>query len=204
MKHRQSIHIAVADTSVIIRTGLLAVLKRVPDINIETIEVTSLSSLDNCMLAHRPDIVIVNPNFEGWFNVEAFRLSWPMAQVKIVALLTYITDANLLKDYDQSITLFDDIATISRKLVELMHISQEESDASEQEALSQREKEIICLVVKGMTNKEIADQLFLSIHTVMTHRRNIARKLQIHSPSGLTIYAIVNRLVDISDIKIGG
>ena len=53
-----------------------------------------------------------------------------------------------------------------------------------------------------MTNKEIAGQLYLSPHTVITHRRNIARKLQIHSPAGLTIYAIVNNLVDISSVKL--
>ncbi|MDR0895714.1 MAG: LuxR C-terminal-related transcriptional regulator [Prevotellaceae bacterium] len=72
---------------------------------------------------------------------------------------------------------------------------------AEPEMLSQREKEIITCVVKGMTNKAIADKLFLSVHTVMTHRRNIARKLQIHSPAGLTIYAIVNKLVELQDIK---
>ena len=52
-----------------------------------------------------------------------------------------------------------------------------------------------------MTNKEIAAQLFLSTHTVITHRRNISKKLQIHSPSGLTIYAIMNKLVELEDIK---
>lgn len=53
-----------------------------------------------------------------------------------------------------------------------------------------------------MTNKEIADNLFISVHTVITHRRNIARKLEIHSATGLTIYAIVNHIVDISEIKL--
>lgn len=74
--------------------------------------------------------------------------------------------------------------------------------SSEQETLSAREKEIIACVVKGMTNKETAESLCLSIHTVITHRRNIARKLQIHSPAGLTIYAIVNKLVELADIKL--
>lgn len=78
----------------------------------------------------------------------------------------------------------------------------EESKSNEADALSQREKEIIACVVKGKTNKEIAEELCLSVHTVITHRRNIARKLQIHSPAGLTIYAIVNKLVDLSDIKV--
>lgn len=72
----------------------------------------------------------------------------------------------------------------------------------EQEALSEREKEIIVCVVQGMSNKEIADHLFIATNTVTTHRRNIARKLQIHSPAGLTIYAIVNNLVDISTLQL--
>ena len=70
------------------------------------------------------------------------------------------------------------------------------------EALGEREKEVIVSLVQGMTNKEIADHLCISINTVITHRRNIARKLQIHSVAGLTIYAIVNNLVDISSVKL--
>lgn len=70
------------------------------------------------------------------------------------------------------------------------------------EALSQREKDVIVAVVQGMSNKQIADHLFISVNTVTTHRRNIARKLQIHSTAGLTIYAIVNGLVDISSVKL--
>lgn len=70
------------------------------------------------------------------------------------------------------------------------------------EMLSDREKDVIVSLVQGMTNKEIADHLCISTNTVITHRRNIARKLQIHSPAGLTIYAIVNNLVDISSVKL--
>lgn len=70
------------------------------------------------------------------------------------------------------------------------------------DTLSDREKDVIVSLVQGMTNKEIADHLCISINTVITHRRNIARKLQIHSPAGLTIYAIVNNLVDISTVKL--
>ena len=69
------------------------------------------------------------------------------------------------------------------------------------DALSDREKDVIIALVQGMANKEIADHLCISVNTVITHRRNIARKLQIHSPAGLTIYAIVNGLVDISSIE---
>ena len=70
------------------------------------------------------------------------------------------------------------------------------------DTLSDREKDVIIGVVQGLQNKEIADRLCISVNTVITHRRNIARKLQIHSPAGLTIYASVNGLVDISSVKL--
>jgi regulator of cell morphogenesis and NO signaling len=70
------------------------------------------------------------------------------------------------------------------------------------ELLSGREKDIIRCVAKGMTNKEIADNLCLSVHTVTTHRRNISGKLQIHTPAGLTIYAIVNGIVSLDEVEL--
>ncbi len=78
----------------------------------------------------------------------------------------------------------------------------EDGEDSANDALSDREKEVIVCVVKGMSNKEIAEQLYISVNTVMTHRRNISRKLQIHSPAGLTIYAIVNGLINLEDVKL--
>ncbi len=82
--------------------------------------------------------------------------------------------------------------------------SQQEETATDTklEILSQREKEIIGCVAKGMTNKEIANTLCLSVNTITTHRRNISNKLEIHTPNGLTIYAIINKLVSLQDIKL--
>lgn len=77
----------------------------------------------------------------------------------------------------------------------------ETPDRDKLEALSDREKDIVICVTKGMNNKEIADYLFLSIHTVTTHRRNISNKLQIHTTAGLIIYALANKLVNIEDIQ---
>lgn len=75
------------------------------------------------------------------------------------------------------------------------------ASSTSSEILSEREKDVVIGVVQGLTNKEIADKLFIATNTVITHRRNIAKKLQIHSTAGLTIYAIVNRLVNLSDVK---
>lgn len=73
--------------------------------------------------------------------------------------------------------------------------------ATDTALLSEREKDIVCCVARGLSNKEIATKLCLSVHTVTTHRRNISNKLNIHSPAGLAIYAIIHKLVDLSEVK---
>ena len=76
------------------------------------------------------------------------------------------------------------------------------ANADEQtEALTEREKEVVIAVVQGMSNKQIADNLCISPHTVVTHRKNISRKLQIHTPAGLTIYALANGLIPLPPSK---
>ena len=76
-----------------------------------------------------------------------------------------------------------------------------ESPAQETEELSDRERDVLIQVVRGLSNKEIADVLCISQHTVISHRKNITRKLNIHSTAGLTIYAIVNRLIDLNSLE---
>lgn len=80
------------------------------------------------------------------------------------------------------------------------HISEENENMAP--TLGKREEEITICVAKGMSNKEIADKLCISVNTVTTHRRNICSKLDIHSPAGLTIYAIINGLIDPKEIEI--
>lgn len=196
MKTENTTHIAVLETSVIIRSGMAHVVKHIPENDIYAVEIASAENLANYMSLHIPDIMIVNPLFGGWFDITRYKEEYP--SIKFVALVSSAVDMNMLRDYDLSISVFDDMDDIITRLGQLTGDSKNEP---EQEMLSQREKEIVVCVVKGMTNKEIADSLFISIHTVVTHRRNIAKKLQIHSPAGLTIYAIVNKLVDIQDVK---
>ena len=90
---------------------------------------------------------------------------------------------------------------MKRSSLRLSTSDSEVQDKDRLEVLSDREKDIIVCITKGMNNKEIADYLFLSVHTVTTHRRNISNKLQIHTTAGLIIYAIANKLVNIEDIQ---
>jgi len=106
----------------------------------------------------------------------------------------------LLRNYDDSISIYDSVEQLQAKLEKLVESTTNDT-SEENNSLSLREKEIVVCVVKGLTNKEIAQELFLSTHTVISHRRNIARKLEIHSTAGLTIYAIVNKLIELEEIK---
>lgn len=68
--------------------------------------------------------------------------------------------------------------------------------------LSLREIDVLQLIVKGITNKEIADKLSISLNTVLTHRKNITSKLGIKTVSGLTFYAIINGLISGDEIEL--
>lgn len=197
-----NLKIAIAEPSAIIRSGLEALLKKVPGFRLQLIEITTESFLDS-LRKHKPDVLIINPAFLGLFTARQLREECGCPDMKCVALLSTVVDSHLLHPFNEQINLYDTVDEIRHKLerlgsAEISHVGEGDE---EQQSLSLREKEIVVCVVKGMTNREIADRLFLSIHTVITHRRNIAQKLQIHSASGLTVYAIVNKLVELSDIK---
>jgi len=81
-------------------------------------------------------------------------------------------------------------------------VQAEQNISSVSQMLSDREQAIAVCVAKGLANKEIADQLNISINTVTTHRRNIARKLNIHSSAGIAIFCVVNKLVKLEDINL--
>lgn len=197
-----NLKIAVAEPSVIIQCGLETLLKRLPGLRIQLVEIATADSLLESLRTHKPDILIINPSIPGRFSLLHLKEESGCTEMKCIALLYTAADQALVRPYDEQITIYDSVDEISHKL-ERLHADEtpaaEEED--EQQSLSTREKEIVVCVVKGLTNREIADRLFLSTHTVITHRRNIARKLQIHSASGLTIYAIVNKLVELSEIQ---
>lgn len=194
--------IAIAEPSAIIRSGLETVLKRLPGFRIQVVEIATMESLQETLRSHKPDMLIINPAIPGSFSLQQIKEETGCTDMKCIALLYAVADHALLRPYDEQISIYDSPDELRHKL-ELLHTPPaEEAATEEQQTLSTREKEIVVCVAKGMTNREIADRLFLSTHTVVTHRRNIARKLQVHSASGLTVYAIVNKLVELNDIKL--
>ncbi|MDR1865226.1 MAG: LuxR C-terminal-related transcriptional regulator [Bacteroidales bacterium] len=194
-----SIKIVVAEPSLIIRNGILAVLKRLNLLHVDVLEINDMEHLKNVLTRQKPDILIVNPASLGMLSLQQLRKDLENPQLKFVALQMNLTDAITVKMYDEVISIYDTADRISETLAHL--IIQESEMDKRQESLSIREKEVIVCVIQGMTNRQIADRLCLSTHTVTTHRRNISTKLQIHSIAGLAIYAIVNKLVSLNDLK---
>ena len=95
--------------------------------------------------------------------------------------------------FDEILNLDDNTETILQKI---NSYGARANDNKSSNQLSVREIEILTKIAHGLSNKLIADQLFLSIHTVITHRKNITAKLGIKSISGLTLYAALNNMVD--------
>ncbi|MCD8287239.1 MAG: response regulator transcription factor [Porphyromonadaceae bacterium] len=194
---KSSLKIAVVEPSLIIRNGIVSVLRRQLSLPVEIIEITDLTRLASILSCRKPDILVIDPALLGVFSLSQMRKE--ANGLKCVALRHTAVDPVVLKGYDGEITIYDTAESICEKIEKL---SESSAEASLQEGpLTDREKEIITGVVKGWTNKQIADKLCLSTYTVITHRRNIAAKLQIHSAAGLTIYAIVNHFVDINEVK---
>ena len=180
------IKIAIAEPAPIVRAGIEAQLRKLLHHKAQVIYLL--------------DIFLINPLLTGP-NPRTLLPHLP-EQTKLVAFSYTPADPLLVKEFDGVIHLTDGVLQISELIDRLL---QNESHAPEvsqdSQTLTPREREIIICVVKGMTNKEIAGRLYLSTHTVITHRRNITKKLQIHSSSGLTIYAIMNKLVELDEIK---
>lgn len=194
----KQIKIAIAESSDVIRAGVISILKRMNS-QILFFEIKNFQQLRQSVAHHNFDILILNPILTGFSSPQQLKKEIiKSGDIKIIALQSVLCENSLLSQYDESISIFDSSEQIISKLKKA--ISSPDTDIST-ECLSSREKEIVGLVVKGLSNKQIAQKLNLSIHTVITHRRNVSTKLDIHSTSGLTIYAIVNKLIEIDDIN---
>lgn len=192
------VKVVIAEPSVIIRSGLISVLRGMDNFRAEVFEVPDLEQLRDSLAWHKPGILMINPGMIDVFSIQKIKKDSASTGMKLVALQASFADSAQLKNYDEVISVYDSSEQIREKIMRLGKNSEPER---RYESLSAREKEVIVCVIKGMTNKQIADKLCLSTHTVITHRRNISNKLQIHSTAGLTIYAIVNKLVELDDVK---
>ena len=96
MKNNEVLRIALAETSVIIRGGLTAALKRLPNVKVQPIELLSIEALHDCVRTQCPDMLIVNPAFGDYFDIGKFREETSGKKIRVIALVTSFVDASLL------------------------------------------------------------------------------------------------------------
>ena len=192
--------ILIAETSPIISSGLSSFFNDMNQIAVASI-VDNIDDLQDKIIMHNPDVLIINPMMLGcMLNTFVKQMTQNYPNINRVALVTSYVDKNILKNFKEVIELSDNKQKVINKMLNLQNNNDETSAQNESVDLSNREVDVLVCVAKGMTNKDISDMLNISVHTVITHRKNIVKKTGIKSVSGLTVYALLNNLVEESEI----
>lgn len=194
---KTSVLLALSDRRV--QRALSTLLKEAKEPDLTVYTLSDPFSLVDTLKELRPDIAIVSCNVCSPPVTETVRTAAGVPDCRFVHYCETTSDELLAERSDGHLSGDDSDREVVDMLASLIHTEEKEEAAEE---LTPRERDVIIGVVKGMTNKEIADELFISPNTVTTHRRNIVKKLDIHSASGLTVYAIMNKLVSLQDIEI--
>lgn len=186
----------LVEPSAIVSRGIRALLSEHPEFE----NVTAFPDLAHCLEQLPridPDLLLINPAVVDYQKRLLVRgLAPALAQTALVAIVHGLMEEEALKQYDGSIGLYDEPAQIVRKLRRVLEENRPAPATPDGYELSGREKEILVAVARGMTNKEIADMHHISVYTVISHRKNISRKTGIKTVSGLTIYALLNKMID--------
>jgi DNA-binding NarL/FixJ family response regulator len=180
-----------------IRRGLAQLLEQA---NYEIVcEAESWSEAESRLISTQPEVVILGSHIVGSeFNMRS--LHTELQNVTFVILATVACDDDILRQADGVVNLYDNATKLTKKLQAAIEQSQTNT-YSDSHDLSERERDVLVLIAKGLANKEIADELNISIHTVMSHRKNIAHKTGIKSVAGLTVYALLNNMLDASEVN---
>lgn len=192
--------IIIVEPSPMLSGGLAQYFDDIRQVSVVS-QLESTDRLEEKLASFNPEILIINPLLVSFDANEAFqKLLRDFPNVVPVALVSSFIDKNILRQFKDVIEMTDSKQKVVLKIFNLLNDNNLSQEKTENVELSNREIDVLVALAKGLTNKEISDQLFISVHTVITHRKNIVRKTGIKSVSGLTVYALLNNLVDESDI----
>ena len=190
--------VIICETSEIIANGLADIIDGMAQFDVVA-RIDSPEHLSERILSTDANVLVINPALLGYQNKEFLSdLVKEHPNLITVALLTSCLDHSSLTPYVGVIEINDSKQKILNKFAEWG--ADPNLKKNEDVELSKRETDVLVAVAKGMMNKEIADQMNISIHTVISHRKNITRKTGIKSVSGLTVYALLNNLIDEKDL----
>ena len=210
------IRLIIADDEMLIRTGLKIMLEASGNVEVLALAENGRAAFEACTI-HRPDVVLMDirmPESNGIEGTKLIKEAFPEVKVLIVTTFQdteYIVEAvqngasgYLLKDSSPD-AILDGIkvalsgkvvldTVISEALLTNTSVEKEESFDAEKWGLTTREVELIAQVAKGLSNKEIAQTLFLSEGTVKNNISTILSKLELRDRTQLVIFAYENKL----------
>jgi DNA-binding CsgD family transcriptional regulator len=184
------INIAVIEPSQIICEGLSNILMKLKK-NFYLYRFNDLEEFKISASKETFNVAIVNPSVVQNRLPDFAKLKNNQSGILWIALVYSFYDEEILQKFDDSLSVTASVEQITNKIVQI----NPPTEKSPHDDLSEREIEVLTQMVKGFANKEIADTLNISIHTVISHRKNITEKTGIKSLSGLTIYAITKKII---------
>ncbi|MDR2409417.1 MAG: response regulator transcription factor [Bacteroidales bacterium] len=200
MSNKNFCKIVIVEPSAIIVAGLRHLLEKNGEFPVVG-HMENLAHFKERLRAFRPDMLIINPvviDFDKRFSLRSLFQDTP--NIVLIALVHSYVDSNILRQYNGLIEICDSSGTIENTLRNAIFSPIEKKEFVDNGDLTDREIDVLIAVAKGLMNKEIADKLNISIHTVISHRKNITRKTGIKSVSGLTVYALINNLINSGEV----
>jgi DNA-binding CsgD family transcriptional regulator len=187
--------ILVVEPSVIVQEGISAILSNVKN----NIDISFVNSLEEVFRLGQPELfkmVLLNPSLLNNSKKSLNRLLTLFGKGKVLGLVSNVYDRALYENFADNIFINDERDTIEKVLSK--HLNASARSVSDLDtALSERELDVLKLLAVGKANKEIAEDLFISVHTVVSHRKNISSKLGVKSTAALVIYAVANGLIQV-------
>jgi len=210
--------ILLVDDHRVVLDGLDSLLNLEADLEVVGMAEDGRAALTS-IAEHRPDIVIIDismPGLNGQDAAAQVRHDYP--KIKIIALSTHTDGKHVRGMLDAGTDAYVTKETVAAELLQAIravrrgrkylssditdtvvdgYVKREIVDTTAMQLLSGREREVLQLIAEGLTSGEVANELHISTNTVDTHRRNVMKKLDVHTVAGLTKYAIREGLTDL-------
>jgi two-component system, NarL family, response regulator NreC len=196
----KAIKVVVVSNAFLLSSGIENLTLELNSLLVDNVYTGSEKNLYEKIVAKKPEIVIIDPVSVSEVLIPLLRKLNKENDIKVIGLVTANTDDNIISRFKFTLNTQNNKYKLLDSFQKIVGKETKDKDNTEQ-ILSKRETEILRHLTLGLTNQDIADKLFLSVHTVMTHRKKITRKLGIKSLSGLTVYALMNKLVDIREVE---
>lgn len=191
--------VLIVESSEIITEGMRTLLEEAGGFNVLA-PMHDASMLEERLPVMRPDVLIINPTLlSATPKQQLANIATAYPTMPVMALVYQYVEASLMSKFRFAIDIRVNRSMLTAQIKEAlgaMSDAQVPVEHSENYELSDRETDVLVLVAKGMSSKEIADTLNISIHTVNTHRKNITHKTGIRSVAGLAVYAMINNLME--------